>query len=230
MKRDDSLETITHFTMSVAGGLISVYGLVMRSDFLGTAQTSNMIYLLKDALGYDLGDIFIRIGALMLYALAIGLTVYLPKRSSVDLRLVSIWIDVAAVLIMSFLPVQMDPILGLYPVFFAMAFQWCSFRGVGEYASSTIFSTNNLRQFVSALVSYRMDRNQTQARKARFYGFTLCSFYTGVLLGFVLCPVLGVHSVLLAWVPLAAALVLVHLLQPEDFWLKQRRLALAHRK
>ena len=176
MRREHSLEPAIHYTMSVIGGFITTYGLLMRSDFFGAAQTSNLIYLVKDFLGHNPGDIIIRLGALALYILAIGLTVYLPHRFSVNLKAISIWIDIAAVFFMGFLPAQMDPVLGLYPMFFAMAFQWCSFRGYGDYTSSSTFSTNNIRQCVSAIVNYRMKRDRAQRKKAGFYGLTLCSF------------------------------------------------------
>ena len=37
----------------------------------------------------------------------------------------------------------LDPVVALYPVFFAMSIQWSSFAGARGFYSSTIFSTNN---------------------------------------------------------------------------------------
>lgn len=230
MRREHSLEPVIHYTMSVIGGFITTYGLLMRSDFFGAAQTSNLIYLVKDFLGHNPGDIIIRLGALALYILAIGLTVYLPHRFSVNLKAISIWIDIAAVFFMGFLPAQMDPVLGLYPMFFAMAFQWCSFRGYGDYTSSSTFSTNNIRQCVSAIVNYRMKRDRAQRKKAGFYGLTLCSFYIGVLLSFLLCPGLGVRGIWLAWIPLAGALVLTYVEQHSNLPLHRFHPALVEKK
>jgi len=61
----------------------------------------------------------------------------------------------------------MNPVLGLYPIFFAMAFQWCSFKGIGGYNSATVFSTNNLRQFVSAVTLFADEKKQEHERARR---------------------------------------------------------------
>ena len=145
---------LLHFVMAFIGGYFGLYAIVARNDLFGSAQTSNLIYLVQDILGGRPVDFVIRIGALVLYSTAVALSVWLPKHTAVNNKILSILIDGGAAILLGFLPKDMNPVLGLYPIFFAMAFQWCSFKGIGGYNSSTVFSTNNLRQFVSAVTLF----------------------------------------------------------------------------
>ena len=77
------------------------------------------------------------------------------------------------------------------------------------YASSTIFSTNNLRQFISSLSNYFADRNKKHLEKAWVYGFTLFFYHIGVALCWYFTKIFGIFSVWLNFLPLLLALVLV---------------------
>lgn len=109
------------------------------------------------------------------------------------------------------MPDNLELIIYLYPMFFAMSFQWTVFAGAEGYGSSTIFSTNNLRQFSTSLVEYICNKDSEKIKKARFYGLTLISFHIGVAVACVVSLLLGTKSTLVALVFLvpAAALVLV---------------------
>ena len=85
----------------------------------------------------------------------------IPEHFSADLRFISIGIDIFAILLLGFFPSGMSPVVALYPVFFAMPFQWCTFKAPGGYNSSTIFSTNNLRQFTTAVTQFLGEKDST---------------------------------------------------------------------
>ncbi len=80
--------------------------------------------------------------------------------------------------------------------------------GVKGYASSTIFSTNNLRQFISSLSNYFADRNKKHLKRHGstalllfFYhiGVALCWYFTKIFwnfLGMALSPSLLLALVL----------------------------------
>lgn len=140
-----------HFTMSFIGGFLAVYAVLCFAGLLGSAQTSNLILLTTDLLSANWMDFLLRIGGAILYMCAIALTVWLPRRCRTDLRRISVVLDMAAALVVGLFPEGIPPVLGLYPLFFAMAFQWNSFTGADGFVSSTIFSTNNFRQFSMAL-------------------------------------------------------------------------------
>ncbi len=182
-----------------------MYCILQRSDFLGSAQTSNMIYLVSNLLGKDYIDVLLRIGAMLLYILSIALTVWIPAKTVINVKTLSIIIDAAAVGIMGVMPDEMNPVLGLYPVFFSMAFQWNTFKGARGYVSSSIFSTNNLRQFSIGLTNFCIRRKNEDIDRAKFYGFTLLSFHIGVAISYVVWKRFFVHSVWFCFMPIISA-------------------------
>ena len=151
----------------------------------------------------------LRVGALLIYMAAVILTVWIPEHFSTDLRFISIGIDIFAILLLGFFPSGMSPVVALYPVFFAMPFQWCTFKAPGGYNSSTIFSTNNLRQFTTAVTQFLMKKDSAQCDKAKFYGMTLLSFHTGAALSLILYMTCGLSGVWLCLVPAFYAVWLV---------------------
>lgn len=84
---------LLHFVMAFIGGYFGLYAIVARNDLFGSAQTSNLIYLVQDILGGRPLDFVIRIGALVLYSTAVALSVWLPKHTAVNNKILSILID-----------------------------------------------------------------------------------------------------------------------------------------
>lgn len=200
---------LLHYTLSFIGGFMGLYAIISRSELFGNAQTANLLYLVHDLVGHDLSDMALRGTALLVYMAAVILTVWIPAHFSADLRYISICIDILAVAVLGFLPAGLNPVVALYPVFFAMPFQWCTFKAPGGYNSSTIFSTNNLRQFTSALTEYLMNRDPSKRRKARFYAATLLSFHVGAALALILSSTYGIPCIWFCLIPAFAALYLV---------------------
>ena len=198
-------DAFTHYMVSFIGGYFGIYAIISRSDFFGSAQTSNLIYLAMDLLGRNLTDLIIRLFALFFYVSAIVLNIRLAEQHRFHIKKLSMIINAAAIVVLGFLPAEMNPVIALYPVFFAMAFQWCSFKGYKEYGSATVFSTNNLRQFVTALTLYFSRKDVIQREKAAFYGFTLLSFHLGATACFFLLQVFHIRSIWFCMIPTAFA-------------------------
>lgn len=194
-----------HFIMAFIGGWLGVYALLHFANLFGSAQTSNLIAIVTCLLGGDWAEFGQRVGGMVLYMAAVGLAAWLPHRLTVDPRLISLWIDGAAALILGLLPASTPPVLGLYPLFFAMAFQWCCFPGAHGFVSATIFSTNNLRQFTSAMTEVYLNRDPTYRPKARFFGLTLLSFHTGVAVSCLLWQAAGPRAAWFCLAPILAA-------------------------
>lgn len=207
MKRSLSLDVTIHYTMALVGGFLGGYAVLGRCNVLGSAQTGNLINLVLDLLGHDLIQVLFRIGSMLLYAGAIALTVLLPKYTRLNLKPVSIALDCVAVVLLGFLPADMDSVVALYPVFFAMAFQWNAFPGALGYASSCIFSTNNLRQTTMALTEYFCTRQREPARKALFFGGSLLFYHLGVAAAFLTVHFWQLRASWFCLIPLSAAAV-----------------------
>lgn len=182
MKQKEQFQVCFHHLMAVSGGFMGAYALLSRLEVFGSSQTANMITLVSHLAGHNYYDVFIRLMALLIYASGISITILLPKYTPVkNLHILSIIFDIAALLAIGFIPDTVNPVIALYPFFFATAFQWCSFGSVKGYNSSTIFSTNNLRQTVSALTEYGCSHDPKSLEKAKYFGGTLICFHIGVL-------------------------------------------------
>ena len=148
-----TLERRLHLNMTLIGGFMVGYGVINRHDILGSAQTGNMVSLAMDAVGHADEEWFFRIIALIIYVASVSLTVILShKISKMSQKRLSILIDGAVLLIIGFYPAEMNPFVALFPIFFATAFQWCSFKGADGFASSSIFCSNNLPQIICVSV------------------------------------------------------------------------------
>ena len=140
MKMEDRQASRIHYNMALIGGFLGAYGVVSRGNF-PSAQTGNMISILTMAIGRKPLDFLIHVGALVVYVAAIVLCTWLPKHAKIRLPQLSLAVSSIAAVLMTMIPMNADPILSLYPLFFATAFQWCSFKGARGFTCATIFST-----------------------------------------------------------------------------------------
>lgn len=208
-------DAIVHYVMAVCGGFLGVYGLVNRFNIFGSAQTANLISIIGDLFGKNVNGAAIRIGGLLIYISAIIIPTILERKTTWRLKYLAIGVEVIGVFILSILPTDMNPILGLYPIFFMTAFQWTIFKGANGYVSSTIFSTNNLKQTLSAWTEYYfIDKNKEEERKekaakAKFFGGTLLGFHIGVFFGYFFSLRFRIQGIWFCIPILATALVLL---------------------
>ncbi len=203
MKRNRNYELIAHHSMATVGGFFGVYALLNRSETFGSSTTANLIYIFAAGLSRSLEEFFIRIIALCLYGAGIVLATLLARASKRgDCRYASVIIDVACCLILAQIPSTIHPVLALYPMFFATAFQWVACSKVGEFQSSSIFSTNNMRQTLAGLTNYLCDRNPQEWQRFFVFGTTLIFFHAGVVYGWFCMQAWGLKSIY-ACIPLA---------------------------
>ena len=213
MKMEDRQASRIHYNMALIGGFLGAYGVVSRGNF-PSAQTGNMISILTMAIGRKPLDFLIHVGALVVYVAAIVLCTWLPKHAKIRLPQLSLAVSSIAAVLMTMIPMNADPILSLYPLFFATAFQWCSFERAKGYSCSTIFSTNNLKQTVTSAAAWFMTKKEdpdrlNKADRALFYGGTLLCFYGGAAAGYKAWGIFGMSSILLTLIPLFICGVLI---------------------
>lgn len=180
------METTTraHHAMAAVGGFFGVYALLTRGGTFGSSETSNLIYLLVSGLNQSWRDVLIRLGATATYIAGIAFAwLWQHSQRRLPLQRLSIAIDLAACLLLAWIPPETDPVLSLYPVFFATAVQWAAYTKAAGYNCATIFSTNNLRQFTEGATEYLCTHDREALRKLRFYGGTLLCFHLGAAWG-----------------------------------------------
>lgn len=180
-------DILLHSIMCLIGGYFGVYAIMCRMDNLGSAQTNNLILIVCCLLGKNFIDFFLRAIGACLYISAIGICIYLKKRTSCNIQKYAICIDILGMLFLRLIPLDVNPIIGLLPIFFMMATQWSVFQGVGEYASSSIFSTNNLKQMTISFMEYRLDHEPAKLKRGKFFANSLIWYHIGVVCSFFAC-------------------------------------------
>ncbi len=205
----DEFRKKLHCMMAFIGGYIGAYALLNRADVFGNAQTSNLIHVAMSIVGTNFFDLFIRLGGVVLYMAGVALVVIWPKCTKISVHYLAVIVDAFAFIMLGFFPKDMNIIVSLYPVFFAAAVQWTSFSGVYGYNCSTIFSTNNLKQFTMAGVEYICSHDKKFSHKAKFYGSVLITYHLGVACEFFANQVFGIKASWLGLIAVAAAFVMV---------------------
>lgn len=179
-------EKYVHFTMAIMGGFLGAYTLLNYHDLFGNAQTVNMITMAMDIVGHNLGDFLLRLLDFGVYILGFVVTVLLARNTTINLHICSILINMVVSIGVCLIPEETNDFIALCPILFATAFQWNSFKGADGFVCSTIFSTNNLRQFTTAVTSYLCDKEEEQKRKAKFFGGVLACYHIGVAISFLM--------------------------------------------
>lgn len=182
---------IAFYTMCFVGGFFGMFAIVETFGSLASAETANLIEVVYAFCRLDFHEFFVRFSALILYILAILFSYLLNKKSKFAGKVTAVFIDAAASIFSAFLLNHgvSHKIFFLMPVFFAMAFQWLSFGELNGFVTASIFSTNNLRQAITALI----DRNK---KKFFTYFFNLVFFHLGVVYYFFLHKIWATFTIL----------------------------------
>lgn len=184
--------------MAIIGGFLGGFAIFSRMNVFGSAQTANLIDLVRDVLGNNYIESLIRLGALGIYILAIVFATFCSYRTKWKLQYLVLFFDFSCAITLGVIPESVNPIIALYPCFFATAFQWCVFKGALGYTSSTIFSTNNIKQTILSFTEYFLiNDNQIKHEKLKkgcFFGGTLLSFHSGVALSYLLYSVFALKG------------------------------------
>ena len=207
---EDRHEAHLHYLAAFIGGFLGIFPIVNIAHFFGSAQTSNMMDIVLNLLCGDWRSVALHSFGLFLYCFAIFLATFLPKHTKLNMKILAMAVDCICAIVMWRFPTDKNlPVtVYLYPTFFAMAFQWCAFKGAYGFVSATIFSSNNLKQFVSSLTEIFVNKDKSYTLKAKFFGATLLAFHLGVAVSGTLWHLLGNAGFLFVIIPAGACAIL----------------------
>ena len=120
----NEINTVLHYNMCLIGGMLGVYALLLRGGNFGSAQTGNLIEALISGLEGNVMDMAVRLMALVIYGATLIAVFLVSKYFKGDMRRLCIVIEAAGIVLAGCIPLTADPIVALYPVFFATACQW----------------------------------------------------------------------------------------------------------
>lgn len=198
-------EAYLHFGASLIGGFLGGYTIVNHCDLLASAQTANLIHIVKNIFSTDHTIMVYLILSLLVYIAGLVFYVLAKKFIKFDIQAISLTLTSLAVVAVGCLPYAINDYLAMMPLIFALPVQWNAFSDCLGYSSSTIFSTNNLRQTVVSFTNYVVNKDEKQLNKAKFFGMTLASFHVGVALACAVHMFFGVESIWFCFAPIAVA-------------------------
>ena len=202
-------ENLLHYNMALVGGFFGCYAVLLLFETFASSQTMNLISIVQHLFFGDFWTVLLRVIWMLLYLCGLVLSVLVPRFLKGAAQPLSVLIDAAALVTMALLPESLPPLVSIFPIAFAMAYQWPVFDRIEGRSSSTIFSTNNFRQFVTALTAYCIDKEPAMRDKARVFGFTLVYYHIGVVFCCAVGIPLGRVSAFFGLIPLLPALALL---------------------
>lgn len=178
-------QELLHYNMSLIGGISGAYAILVRGGNFGAAETTNLIELVLDCAERNALDILIRMVILLIYSSSIIIAHLISLKIPDRKYPVCLTVECICVLLAGLIPTTINPLVALYPIFAMSAFQWQTFTDASTYNSSTIFSTNNLKQTLLSWTNYRLEGDLAVKKKAVYFTRTLIAFHIGVLLGWL---------------------------------------------
>lgn len=161
----DRLDAILHWNISLVGGFLGAYAILLHAGNFGSAQTGNLMEMGAELVSMEWFNVLLRLAALVLFGLGVASAYLLTNFTKINMRKLALWVDAAALALASMLPLE-PALVGIYPIFFASAFQWGVYSGADGFNSATIFMTNNFKQSVLGWLQYGLTKDKEFKRKA----------------------------------------------------------------
>ncbi len=207
MKKIIQRQKLVHYSASLIGGYLAGYTVFNHTEILGNAQTGNLIKMVLDLCQGDLTFIWFMALSFLIYCGGNVFYVLVRRKVKISMKIVSLICTSAAVVLVGAIPFVRNHYVACYPIIFVAPVQWNAFKNAAGDSSSTIFSSNNVRQASMLTTNYFLSRDKSTAVKARFYWLTLLSFNSGVAMSCLLSIWLGVYSVWFCFVPIGLTVV-----------------------
>lgn len=194
-----------HHAVSIIGGFMGGYAIFNHCDIFGNAQTGNLIKLVLSACSGQWESILYLICAFFTYAAANVFYAVARRYWTLSMKIVSMIVTAIVIPCVGLLSLTGQDYPAVMPLFFFAPVQWNAFKTAGGNSSSTIFSSNNVRQAVLLTTKYCMDKDKEALRNARFYWATLLCFHIGVAVSCLLSLLFASQSIWFCYLFLIAA-------------------------
>ena len=215
MKEILQWQKTAHYSASAIGGFLGGYTIFNHADIFGNAQTGNLIHLTLDTVQGKFALVLFMLLGFLVYCGGNVFYVLVRRKTRVSMKIVSLICTSVAVLIVGAMPFVRNDYIACYPIIFAAPIQWNAFKIAGGNSSSTIFSSNNVRQAAMLTTNYVLSRDKSILRKARFYWLTLLSFHIGVAFSCFMSMLCGVHAIWFCYLPIALEVLAYYTYQSE---------------
>ena len=205
------LDMILHWNLTLVGGFLGTYAILLHAGNFGSAQTGNVMEMAAALTGKNFAEVGIRFLAFLIFGSAIVISYLLTNFTKLDMRKLVLWVDAAGLTVTAMMPEGMSAVVSLYPIFFCSAFQWGSYSGASGYNSASIFTTNNFKQSLLAWTQFVLTKDPEFRRKGIMYTMTVLSFFVGACIGCVSVYTYGAYGAFIGFVPLIVARLFMYI-------------------
>ena len=202
MERIVKNQMLVHYCASSIGGFWGGYTIVNHTEIFGNAQTGNLLKMVLDLTHGDLSFLGFMIISFFVYCGGNVFYVLVRRKARISMKIVSMICSAAAIAVVGALPFVRNDYIACYPIIFVAPIQWNAFKIAGGNSSSTIFSSNNVRQAAMLTTNFFLNRDRQTLEKARFYWLTLLSFHLGAAFAGVTSLFFGVYAIWFCYAPL----------------------------
>ena len=215
MKKIIQRQKLVHYSASLIGGFLAGYTVFNHMEIMGNAQTGNLIKMVLDLCRGDLTFIWFMVLSFLIYCGGNVFYVLVRRKVKISMKIVSLICTSAAVIVVGAIPYVRNDYIACYPIIFIAPIQWNAFKNAAGNSSSTIFSSNNVRQASMLTTNYILSRDKAVGAKARFYWLTLLSFISGAAMAGLISVWLGVFSIWFCFVPIGITVIIYYFYMSE---------------
>ena len=196
--------------LAAVGGFLESYAIINRSGLFGNAQTANFTHLWLSVAQRDLLEVIYYLTPLLLYCFAIFLASYMPLKLKNHMwPKICLILEIISILILGFLPTDVEDKFAILPIFFCTALQYQTFRSCHGYGASSLFVTNNIRQCISSLTYWLVKKDHNELERFEIYLFVIAFFAIGAVCAMLFGLLFGDKSVLLCLIPLVCVFIML---------------------
>lgn len=198
--------------LTIANGFMDAYTYYVRGGVFANVQTGNVIFFAIDLSERRVGAALAHVWPIL--AFMVGIAVAAHIKSGRTERFVShplrwaMAVQVIALIIIGFVPVNVTHEYVTVPIAFLAAVQMGLFRTIGDLAYLPVATTGNLMRFVESGFDGFVDRSAAARRACGIYGTLILGFAGGALIGAFASRAWSAHAVWVAAGLLAVTLVL----------------------
>ena len=198
--------------LTLTNGFMDAHTFFVRGGVFANVQTGNVIFFAIDASERKVGAALAHVWPILAFMVGIALASHI--KSGRAERVVphplrwTMTVQVAALVVIGFVPVSVAHSYVTVPIAFLAAVQMGLFRNVGDLAYLPVATTGNLMRFIEAGFDGFVEKVAASRRAARIYGALILAFTGGALIGAFASRAWGAHAIWLAAGILAITLVL----------------------
>jgi uncharacterized membrane protein YoaK (UPF0700 family) len=198
--------------LTLTNGFMDAHTYYVRGGVFANVQTGNVIFFAIDASERKVGAALAHVWPILAFMVGVALASHI-KSGRVE-RFVphplrwTMTVQVAALVVIGFIPVTVAHTYVTVPIAFLAAVQMGLFRNVGDLAYLPVATTGNLMRFIESGYDGLVEKAAPSRPAAGIYGALILAFASGALIGAFASRAWGAHAIWLAAGILAVTLVL----------------------